>query len=430
MLSVELGWTYLFLRRCLASVLLVGPVLVAGCARPLHPANQGSGGATAGDPATGKGGVTSGGGIVGAGGVLGTSGVAGAGGALATGGAVGSGGVAECAAGRSLVTLASARKNVWTGIAVDTANVYWTEHPSSIPNFPGEGHGRVMKVPLAGGTPTTLASEQDFPSYIRADGASVYWTTWSMGIGGELFMMGNASVMRASPDGSKTLALRSVELYPNRFPVYGQIAVDAKTVYWAYEGNVDDDYVDGSILAVSLADGSPTTLASGLRRPYEIAADASNVYFVIHGPSSNERKDVSLSKVPILSGPVTVLDVSSSSHTAIALDADNIYWTSYTDGTVMKMPLTGGPPVTLASGQSRPDKIAVDATSVYWSNRDDGILMKVALGGGTPETLCSDLFLEGLAVDATSIYWVSSGPSDNGYDDGLKYGTVMKLTPK
>lgn len=43
--------------------------------------------------------------------------------------------------------------------------VYWTDGCS----------GTVMSVPLAGGTPTTLASGQT-PTDIAVDGSSVYWT--------------------------------------------------------------------------------------------------------------------------------------------------------------------------------------------------------------------------------------------------------------
>jgi hypothetical protein len=50
-------------------------------------------------------------------------------------------------------------------LAVDTTNVYWTT---------GSG-GTVMKIPLAGGAPTTLASKQDFPAAVAVDTTSVYW---------------------------------------------------------------------------------------------------------------------------------------------------------------------------------------------------------------------------------------------------------------
>ena len=60
-----------------------------------------------------------------------------------------------------------------TGIAVDAANVYWT-------NYQGPGTctlGSVMEVPIAGGPPVTLASDQLFPDGVAVDATSLYWTT-------------------------------------------------------------------------------------------------------------------------------------------------------------------------------------------------------------------------------------------------------------
>ncbi len=51
------------------------------------------------------------------------------------------------------------------GIAVDGASVYWTNYFD----------GTVLKVPLGGGSPTTIASRGVGPVAIAVDAASVYW---------------------------------------------------------------------------------------------------------------------------------------------------------------------------------------------------------------------------------------------------------------
>jgi hypothetical protein len=62
------------------------------------------------------------------------------------------------------------------GIAVDATSVYWTNSTA----------GTVMKVPVAGGSLTTLASGQSSPTYggVAIDATSVYWANASLIAGG------------------------------------------------------------------------------------------------------------------------------------------------------------------------------------------------------------------------------------------------------
>ena len=68
-------------------------------------------------------------------------------------------------------------------IAVDAAFVYWTNSARGVANA-----GTVMKVPIGGGTPITLACAQTQPWGIAVDATSVYWTNLSDG-----------TVMKVSP---------------------------------------------------------------------------------------------------------------------------------------------------------------------------------------------------------------------------------------
>jgi hypothetical protein len=53
-------------------------------------------------------------------------------------------------------------------LAVDAANLYWAEDGVS-------ALGRILSVPLSGGTITTLAINQNDPLGIVVDDRSVYW---------------------------------------------------------------------------------------------------------------------------------------------------------------------------------------------------------------------------------------------------------------
>jgi Putative metal-binding motif len=276
-------------------------------------------------------------------------------------------------------------------VAVDATSVYWTSSSSY-----GPGTGAVMKLPIGGGNPITLASEQDTWGRLAVDATSVYWTTYA------LYGDHSGAVMKVPIDGGNPTTLASGQIDPSG------VAVDATNVYWVVNDEADDGTVSSALRKVPVGGGNPTTLASGPGYFIDIAVDATSVYWTSNGGL--------VRKVPIDGGSSITLAAGQDKPTALALDATNVYWINYGDsngnaigvGKVMKLPIGGGNPITLASGQYFPANIAVDGTAVYWTSDS---VMKVPIGGGNPTTIASleqDTGAHDIAVDATSVYWTKN----------------------
>jgi len=75
-----------------------------------------------------------------------------------------------------------------------------------------------MKVPLDGGSPTTIVSNQVTPGTIAVDSTTVYWTT-------------NRAVMKAPLHGGTVITLAADQDAPDA------IAVDSASVYWVTKDN-------------------------------------------------------------------------------------------------------------------------------------------------------------------------------------------------
>ena len=118
------------------------------------------------------------------------------------------------------------------GIALDAANVYWTDV---------EG-GNIMYAPLSAinAAPTILASGQGtvgnssgYPLNIAVDATSVYWTTRQGG-----------TVMKVAKSGGTPVTLASGSGWA------GAIAVDSTYVYWIDAGT-SPTFADGAIMRVT-----------------------------------------------------------------------------------------------------------------------------------------------------------------------------------
>jgi hypothetical protein len=170
------------------------------------------------------------------------------------------------------------------------------------------------------------------------------------------------------------------------------IGVDSSNVYWANTG-------DGSLARVSLAGGSPVTLArSGSGR--SVVVDAANVYWTsCDGCGAGTLQRLAL-------GGGTPATLATGSPMGLALGGSSLYWA---DGSsVLTMPASGGVATTIATGQYVPLAVAVDSANVYWSDNGGSAIMTMPIGGVTPTTLVSGtLGPSNVALNATSVFWIS-----------------------
>ena len=291
------------------------------------------------------------------------------------------------------VTLTLASMLLHAGvIAVDSTSVYCGTYDS------------LVKVPLAGGTVTTLATNAPADKFtvrtgLAVDSESVYWDDNTA-----------QAVLKVPIGGGKTTTLARTAYLGGYF----NLAIDATSVYWG-----DETGSLGAVRSVPLGGGAPANLTkTKLRKAMTdyavaVAVDTTNVYWT--DPNAH-----ALLTVPIGGGATATLASGLKNPGGIAVDATRAYWTDITAGTVMSVPLAGSKPTTLASGQGTPLGIAVDGASVYWTDESAGTVMKIPRDGGATTTLHSGSGAPwGIAVDATSVYW-----SDD------RDWTLMKVTPK
>ncbi len=239
---------------------------------------------------------------------LGGSGSSSSGSLAASGGSGSSGGLGSST--RMLTTLASGYRTA-NAIAVDAQSVYWTTDTS------------VMKVPISGGSPTTLANGTGATA---VDATSLYWTT------------GN-SVMKVPLAGGSPVRLTTLAGCADVECGPGAIAVNATAVY-----AVD---FPSSIFTVPLIGGIAVTLASGQSGPSGIAADAENVYWTNNLGSNGTVVSLSLRRG---ASPVTLAS-GQDGPLGIAVDSTSAYWTTQ-GGNVMKVSIHGGSPTMLAGPTS------------------------------------------------------------------------------
>jgi hypothetical protein len=175
-------------------------------------------------------------------------------------------------------------------MALDDANVYWTE-PSA---------GQIKRVAKAGGAPGVVITLRSMPGAIAVDSGNVYWTEVVGGKVSKVPLQGGSPVVIAA-------GLPGPEV----------IAVDAGDVYvWTL--------IDRTVRRLM---GSPAVVVSG-QFVTAMVLDAASLYYA--------TGDGSIIKVPrhggnaetLAASPVTYPDSGLSDYGAwgVAVDTANVYW--------------------------------------------------------------------------------------------------------
>jgi hypothetical protein len=260
-------------------------------------------------------------------------------------------------------------------LAVDSANVYWSEV------------GSIKKVIKTGGVVTTLASGLNGPSDLAVDSSDVYWAEYYPAAIKKVGLNGGTVTTLATPLTNGTT-----------------VALTDTSVVWP----------DAGINMVGKNGGTTIEVVSALltNSAYMLATDADSVYWTEYGVGGNVKKSI------FGSGMVTTLVSQEDFAGPIAVDSTDVYWLG--GGALKKIDKNGGTATVLATGPGY--SLALDDTNVYWIAFINGFpnsaeVRKVGKNGGLVTTLAKIANINnfyGIAVDGTNIYWTESTTATNG----------------
>lgn len=151
--------------------------------------------------------------------------------------------------GGSVATLANTQGGGGGGLAIDATNVYWSTSAG------------IFAESLAGGPPTTLTPGA--AAALAVDATNIYYVTATSNGSGVVAFVPIAGGTPTTLASGRTGSLVAV-------------AVDAQNVYWIEgEGTI----AQGAVAAVPKSGGMVSVLAPGLSDPSAIAVDDSGIYF-------------------------------------------------------------------------------------------------------------------------------------------------------
>ncbi|XXF75665.1 IPT/TIG domain-containing protein [Myxococcaceae bacterium GXIMD 01537] len=266
------------------------------------------------------------------------------------------------------------------GVVSDGTYVYWSDGR-------GSSQGAIFKVPIAGGTTTTLSSGHDQPFTLKLFDGQLYWPDIRRGV----------LSMPASDPGPGTLR------WAGATPT--DLAVDASGGWWV-SSNTSQLIHNGNVVSTYTNDP-----------PIALALDDTQVY--------TSRFSTHISRQPKGSSTSVTVVGDDASTASMVTSGGYLYWVTL-NSDIKRWPLAGGPLETLVTGQTGTRALVVDNGDLYWlsdgiyPDYGNGRVKFLRAGTATPATLAEGQpSPSGIAVDAQNVYWLNGGTGPTGSPGGV-----------
>ena len=297
-------------------------------------------------------------------------------------------------------------------LAIQGANIYWTEPMT----------GKVRSMPVAGGAAVDVAMAQVGPSQIAADAMGVYWIVDGAGPGTSKVMKQALPLAAVAPDVLATA--------PAADKILG-VAVHGGKLYYTLAHDVHQiatDKTGTDIIVGTAVNYDPPPKIEGV--PHGVGANDTMVAWTDVGDRNGvEGDDIMVeSATPLtdMSGYVELAQSVGGLKAVMAVDAMFAYWL---DGSrFVRNKLNATAPVPDPAIMESPKGVdfsafAINATNVYASNVDGLILrhsLVPAAEGADPVEAAAvardQTAPTSVVVDGTKVYWATTDCAIRGTD--------------
>jgi len=192
--------------------------------------------------------------------------------------------------GGAPLTLASNQQPV-SGLTTDAISVYWTQAETTGPNT-----GTVVSLPVGGGTPTTLATGQFAPSRPGVSGGFLYWANAGYACCGGLSPTEPGAIVKLPVGGGTITTIVGDQQEPT------DVTVNGGSIFWLSGGMSQSP----AVVEVNQLGGAPVTIAVDPDVPYLLALYDTTIYWASGGSpnvefikwNSGDSKPVHVAIVP------------------------------------------------------------------------------------------------------------------------------------